>query len=262
MDWFLANLDFIGRLTGLHLFQAVLPIVLGVLFAVPLAQLVRLHRTAGAVLLTVSSILYTIPSLAMFVFLPVILGTRSISMVNVVVALSIYAFALLTRSTLDALNSIDDGVRQAAVAMGFTPLRRFLSVDLPLSIPVLIAGVRVISVTNISTVSVGALIGVQSLGTLFTDGLFRSFPTEIAVGIILTLVLALLMDLLLVGIERLLTPWTRRAGASDAANGPVSGAANDAASNSASGAANGPASDQASGRAPEPAPSTAHRTGA
>ncbi|WP_051477113.1 ABC transporter permease subunit [Arthrobacter sp. Br18] len=223
MDWFLANFDFILRLTGLHLFQAVLPILFGVLLAVPVAQLVRLNRTVGGVLLTVSSILYTIPSLAMFVFLPVVLGTRSISMVNVVVALTIYAFALLIRSTLDALNSIDDGVRQAAVAMGFTPVRRFFSVDLPLSIPVLIAGVRVISVTNISMVSVGALIGVQSLGTLFTDGLFRSFPTEIAVGIILTLLLALVMDLLLVGLERLLTPWARRATAG-AVSAPVPGA--------------------------------------
>jgi osmoprotectant transport system permease protein len=221
VDWVLANLDFLWRLTGLHLFQAVLPIVIGVLLAVPLAQLVRLNRTAGAVLLTVSSILYTIPSLAMFVFLPVILGTQSISMVNVVVALAIYAFALLIRSTLDALNSIDDGVRQAAVAMGFTPLRRFLSVDLPLSVPVLIAGIRVISVTNISLVSVGALIGVQSLGTLFTDGLFRSFPTEIAVGILITLVLALIMDLALVGLERLLTPWARRAKAPGAVPEPA-----------------------------------------
>jgi osmoprotectant transport system permease protein len=100
-------------------------------------------------------------------------------------------------------------VRQAAVAMGFTPLRRFLTVDLPLSLPVLFAGLRVISVTNISLVSVGALIGLPSLGTLFTDGLFRSFPTEIVIGIVVTLVLALVMDLMLVLLERVLTPWAR-----------------------------------------------------
>ena len=211
MDWFLANLDFVWLHTRLHLFQAIVPLVLGVIVAVPLAQLARLNRVLGSVLLTGSSILYTIPSLAMFVFLPVVLGTSVIDPVNVIVALTVYAVSLLVRSTLDALTSIDDGVRQAAVAMGYRPVRRFLTVDLPLSVPVLIAGLRVVSVTNISLVSVGALIGVPSLGTLFTDGLFRSFPTEIAVGITIILLLALVMDLLLVLAERLLTPWTRKA---------------------------------------------------
>lgn len=211
MDWFLSNLDFIWLHTRLHLFQAIVPLVLGVLVAVPMAQLARLNRVVGSVLLTGSSILYTIPSLAMFVFLPVILGTKVIDPVNVIVALSVYAFSLLVRSTLDALDSIDDGVRQAAIAMGYMPVRRFLTVDLPLSLPVLFAGLRVVSVTNISLVSVGALIGVPSLGTLFTDGLFRSFPTEIAVGIAIILLLALVLDLVLVLTERLLTPWTRKA---------------------------------------------------
>jgi osmoprotectant transport system permease protein len=211
MDWFLANLDFVWLHTRLHLFQAIVPLLLGVLVAVPMAQLARRSPVVGSVLLTGSSILYTIPSLAMFVFLPVVLGTKVIDPVNVIVALAIYAFSLLVRSTLDALNSIDDGVRQAAIAMGYTPVRRFLTVDLPLSLPVLFAGLRVVSVTNISLVSVGALIGVPSLGTLFTDGLFRSFPTEIAVGIGVILLLALVLDLVLVLTERLLTPWTRRA---------------------------------------------------
>ncbi len=209
VDYIPANIDLLRELTGNHLLQSILPIVFGVLLAVPLAQLARQNRTLAGVMLTGSSILYTIPSLAMFVFLPLVLGTSILSMVNVVVALTIYAVALLMRSSVDALNSIDDGVRQAAVAMGYTPLRRFFTVDLPLSVPVLIAGVRVISVTNISMVSVGALIGVPSLGRLFTDGLTRNYPVQIAVGIIVTLLLALLLDLLLVLLERLLTPWTR-----------------------------------------------------
>ncbi|TYD00711.1 ABC transporter permease [Arthrobacter echini] len=209
MDYVPANIGQLRQLTGNHLLQSVLPIVFGVLIAVPLAQLARQNRTLAGIMLTGSSLLYTIPSLAMFVFLPLVLGTSILSMVNVVVALTIYAVALLMRSTVDALTSIDDGVRQAAVAMGYTPLRRFLTVDLPLSIPVLIAGVRVISVTNISMVSVGALIGVPSLGRLFTDGLTRNYPVQIAVGIIITLLLALLLDLLLVLLERVLTPWAR-----------------------------------------------------
>lgn len=209
VEYIPANAALLRELTGNHLVQSILPIVFGVLIAVPLAQIARLNQPAGAVMLTASSLLYTIPSLAMFVFLPLVLGTSILSMVNVVVALTIYAVALLMRSTVDALNSIDDGVRQAAVAMGYTPLRRFLTVDLPLSVPVLIAGVRVISVTNISMVSVGALIGVPSLGRLFTDGLTRNYPEQIAVGILVTLLLALVLDLLLVLLERVLTPWTR-----------------------------------------------------
>ncbi|MPY09652.1 ABC transporter permease [Arthrobacter bussei] len=209
VEYIPANAALLRELTGNHLVQSILPIVFGVLIAVPLAQIARLNRPAGAAMLTASSLLYTIPSLAMFVFLPLVLGTSILSMVNVVVALTIYAVALLMRSTVDALNSIDDGVRQAAVAMGYTPLRRFLTVDLPLSVPVLIAGVRVISVTNISMVSVGALIGVPSLGRLFTDGLTRNYPEQIAVGILVTLLLALVLDLLLVLLERVLTPWTR-----------------------------------------------------
>ena len=212
IDYLPANATLLRELTGLHLVQSILPVVFGVLIAVPLAQVARRNRSAGGVLLTVSSLLYTIPSLAVFVFLPLVLGTSILSMVNVVVALTIYAVALLMRSTVDALNSIDDGVRQAAVALGYTPVRRFLTVDLPLSLPVLFAGLRVVSVTNISLVSVGALIGVPSLGTLFTDGLFRSFPTEIAVGIAIILLLSLFLDLLLVLVERLLTPLTRSAG--------------------------------------------------
>lgn len=88
-------------------------------------------------------------------------------------------------------------------------MQRFLSVDLPLSIPVLFAGLRVISVSNISLVSVGSLLGIPSLGFLFTDGLQRNFPTEIVVGIVGTLVLALLMDVVLVLLQKLLTPWLR-----------------------------------------------------
>ncbi|MER1996285.1 MAG: ABC transporter permease subunit [Arthrobacter sp.] len=209
MDWFWANTEMISRLTALHLFQAVVPLVLGLVIAVPLAQFARLHRFAGGAILGTSAILYTIPSLALFVLLPVILGTRVLDITNVVVALTIYAVALLVRSTVDAFNSVDDDVRQAATAMGYRPLRRFFAVDLPLSLPVLFAGLRVISVSNMSLVSVGALLGIDSLGRLFMDGLYRNFPTEIVIGIVLILLLALVLDLVLVLAQRLLTPWSR-----------------------------------------------------
>ena len=209
MEWFLANTGMILERGGQHLVLALVPMVLGVLISIPLAQVARQNSALRSVVLTASSLLYTIPSLALFIILPTILGTRILDPLNVVVALTIYAVALLVRAALDAFDSVDADVSQAAQAMGFKPLARFLQVDLPLSLPVMFAGLRVVSVSNISLVSVAALLGVGNLGMLFTDGLQRDFVTEVLVGIIAILVLALLMDAVLVLLERLLTPWER-----------------------------------------------------
>ena len=209
MEWFLANTGMILERGGQHLVLALVPMVLGLLISIPLAQLARQNSALRSVVLTASSLLYTIPSLALFIILPTILGTRILDPLNVVVALTIYAVALLVRAALDAFDSVDADVSRAAQAMGFKPLARFLQVDLPLSLPVMFAGLRVVSVSNISLVSVAALLGVGNLGMLFTDGLQRDFVTEVVVGIIAILVLALLMDAVLVLLERVLTPWER-----------------------------------------------------
>ncbi|MHC6230288.1 ABC transporter permease [Arthrobacter sp. MMS24-T111] len=209
MEWFLANSGMVFERGGQHLVLALVPMVLGLVISVPLAQLARQSGALRSVVLTASSLLYTIPSLALFIILPTILGTRILDPVNVVVALTIYAVALLVRAALDAFDSVDAEVSQAAQAMGFKPLARFLKVDLPLSLPVMFAGLRVVSVSNISLVSVAALLGVGNLGMLFTDGLQRDFVTEVVVGIVAILVLALVMDALLVLLERVLTPWER-----------------------------------------------------
>ncbi|TDT82660.1 osmoprotectant transport system permease protein [Arthrobacter sp. AG258] len=209
MEWFLANSGMVFERGGQHLVLALVPMVLGLVISIPLAQLARQSGALRSVVLTASSLLYTIPSLALFIILPTVLGTRILDPVNVVVALTIYAVALLVRAALDAFDSVDAEVSQAAQAMGFKPLARFLKVDLPLSLPVMFAGLRVVSVSNISLVSVAALLGVGNLGMLFTDGLQRDFVTEVVVGIIAILVLALVMDALLVLLERILTPWER-----------------------------------------------------
>lgn len=209
MEWFLANSGMVFERAGEHLVLALIPMVLGLLIAVPLGQVARRNRTLRTVVTTGSSLLYTIPSLALFIILPPILGTRILDPLNVVVALTMYAVALLVRAAMDAFDSVDDDLRMAAVSMGFKPTARFLQIDLPLSLPVLFAGLRVVSVSNISLVSVAALLGVGNLGMLFTDGLQRSFVTEVVVGIIAILLLALVMDTFLVLLEKLLTPWTR-----------------------------------------------------
>ncbi|MFP5313140.1 MAG: ABC transporter permease [Actinomycetes bacterium] len=209
MEWFLANTDMVLERAGQHMVLALVPMILGLLVSIPLAQLARRNSVLRSVVLTASSLLYTIPSLALYIFLPTILNTRILDPANVVVALTLYAVALLVRAALDAFDSVDAEVSQAAQAMGFKPLARFLQVDLPLSLPVMFAGLRVVSVSNISLVSVAALLGVGNLGMLFTDGLQRDFVTEVVVGIIAILVLALLMDAFLVLLERILTPWER-----------------------------------------------------
>ena len=209
MEWFLANIGLVLGLAGQHLVLALIPMLLGLVISIPLAQLARRNSTLRSVVATATSLLYTIPSLALFIILPTILGTRILDPLNVVVALTIYAVALLVRAALDAFDSVDADVSQAAQAMGFKPLARFLQVDLPLSLPVLFAGLRVVSVSNISLVSVAALLGVGNLGMLFTDGLQRDFVTEVVVGIVAILILALLMDAVLVLLERILTPWER-----------------------------------------------------
>ncbi|MEW9870260.1 ABC transporter permease [Arthrobacter sp. HS15c] len=211
MDWFLANSGMVLERAGQHLVLALIPMVLGLVISIPLAQLARMNSTLRSVVVTASSLLYTIPSLALFIILPPLLGTRILDPVNVIVALTLYAVALLVRAALDAFDSVDENLRQAAVAMGYKPWLRFFQIDLPLSLPVMFAGLRVVSVSNISLVSVAALLGVGNLGMLFTDGLQRTFVTEVVVGIVAILVLALLMDGVLVLLERLLTPWTRAA---------------------------------------------------
>lgn len=214
MEWFLANSGMVLERAGQHLVLALIPMVLGLVISIPLAQLARIHPVVRSVVVTASSLLYTIPSLALFIILPSILGTRILDPINVIVALTIYAVALLVRAALDAFDSVEEDLRQAATAMGYKPWLRFVQIDLPLSLPVMFAGLRVVSVSNISLVSVAALLGVGNLGMLFTDGLQRNFVTEVVVGILAILVLALLMDAVLVLLERLFTPWTRAAMAS------------------------------------------------
>ncbi len=160
----------------------------------------------------VASIAFTIPSLALFVTVPLIAGLRILDPLNVVIALTVYSTALLIRAVPEALDSVPPEVVDAATAMGFGRLRRTVTVELPLALPVLTAGVRVVAVTNISLVSVGSVIGIGGLGQLFTQGYQRNFPDQILAGIIAIVALALFFDAALYLAGRLLTPWTRRSG--------------------------------------------------
>ena len=201
--------ELVAEKLGEHVYLALVPLLLGVALALPTGCLVLRVRWLRGLFLGAASVFYTVPSLVLFVLIPALVGTPLLSPINVVIGLTIYTLALLVRPVLDALESVPGHVTAAATAMGYRPGRRFLAVELPLSVPVLAAAVRVASVSNISLVSVGALVGIGGLGQLFTDGFQREYLVEIVVGVVLTLLLAFAVDLLLVAVRWLLTPWTR-----------------------------------------------------
>ena len=196
-----------------HIWLALLPVVIGFVVALPIGYLGVRFAWLYHPLVNVCGVLYSIPSLALFVFLPVILGTKILSPLNIVVALTIYTVALLARTVADGLKSVDPLVVQSATAMGYRRFRRLTDVELPVALPVILAGLRVATVANISLVSVGALIGVGGLGQLFTRGFQLFYVEPILVGIVLSVLLAGLADLVIVLLGRLVTPWTRFQGA-------------------------------------------------
>lgn len=199
-----------GRLAELalrHLYLAGVPLLVGLVLSIPLGWLATRVRWLGPPLVAGTGLMYTIPSLALFILLPLVLGTRILDDANVLVAMTIYTVALLTRTVADGFGSVPDHVRQAATAMGYGELRRVVSVDLPLAVPVVAAGLRVAAVSNVSIVSIAALVGVSQLGSLFTDGFNRNAMGPIVVGVLACVVLALLLDAVIALLARVVTPW-------------------------------------------------------
>jgi osmoprotectant transport system permease protein len=207
VDWFTGHVSDIASLTLQHLYLAGLPLVFGLLIAVPVGWLATRYPTISAPVVAGTGLLFTIPSLALFILMPLFIGTRILDPVNVLVAMTIYTVALLVRTVVDGLSTIPEAVAQSATAMGIGRIRRLFTVELPMAVPVIAAGLRVAAVSNVSIVSVAAVIGVPQLGSLFTDGFRRSFADPIIIGIIGCVLLALFFDLLIVVVCRLLTPW-------------------------------------------------------
>jgi osmoprotectant transport system permease protein len=212
MVWLWQNVDQVLGLTLDHIRLSALPVIVSLIASIPLGWVANKSRVLRSILLSVGGILFTIPSLALFLALPVILGTRILDESNVVVALCIYGVAVMVRGSADAFAAVPTDVVNSSTAVGFSRFGLFRSVELPLAGPVLLANLRVVSVSTVSLLSVGSLIGVSSLGYLFLDGYQRTFPTEIIIGIVFTLLVAVLFDAVLVVAGRLLMPWTRAVG--------------------------------------------------
>ncbi|MFC9434154.1 ABC transporter permease [Nocardia sp. NPDC057030] len=209
MRYLIDNFAEIMGFTKTHLYLALVPLALGLIIAIPVGALVRRVSWLRRVTVTTASLAYTIPSLALFVIIPPLVGISTIDPLNVIIALTLYSTALLVIAVPAALDSVSAEVIDAADAVGFSPLRRTLTVDMPLAIPVFVSSLRVVVVTNIAMVSVGALIGVGGVGKLFTQGYQRDYPDEIIAGIIVILALALIFDRLVYALGRWSTPWAR-----------------------------------------------------
>jgi osmoprotectant transport system permease protein len=206
-SWIGRNWPMIWDLLVDNAIMALLPALFGLILALPIGLACARWRFLYQPTFGVMNVVYSLPSLAVFIVLIPITGLAERA--TVIIPLTFYALAVLIPAVVDGLTSVPDHVRQAADAMGFRPLRRLIQVELPIAVPVVLAGLRVATVSSISLVSVGALIGRGGLGGLFITGWQLRFPTPIIVGIVLVVLLAVVADGLLVLAQRLLTPWAR-----------------------------------------------------
>jgi osmoprotectant transport system permease protein len=196
-----------------HTWLAALPVVLGLIISLPLGYLARRYRWIYPPVVTLAGVLYTIPSIALFVVMPSLLGTKTLDPINVAAALTIYTVALLVRVVADGLAAVPAEVNQAATAMGYRRLQRLFKVELPIAVPVIAAGLRVAAVSNVSMVAVASAIGVPELGQLFITGFQLSTPDAyyppIILGLVGCILLATVFDVIIVLLNRMLTPWRR-----------------------------------------------------
>lgn len=214
-DYFRANQhDIVGWLRT-TLWLAALPVGIGLAISLPIGWVASRYKWTYPPLVTIAGLIYTIPSIVLFLFLPGVLGTKILDPVNVAVALTLYCVALLVRVVADGLSAVDETTLAAASAMGYTSRQRLFAVQLPLAVPVIGAGLRVAAVSNVSLVAVASAIGVTQLGSLFTAGynapVHQSTPIEL--GLIMFVLIALAYDAIILIVVRLATPWRRVAAA-------------------------------------------------
>ncbi len=209
-SWIGDNVDELAIATVEHVQLTVLSVALGLVVAVPLAVLIRRNRWLEGPISGFAGVLYTIPALAAFALLVPIFGVTSLW--TPLLPLASYSLLILLRNTLTGLDSVPERLREAADGMGYRPVRRFVEVELPLALPAVVAGVRVATVTNVGLVTVTALLGRGGLGAFILDGIRRSipFPTAIIVGTVGAILLAVVLDLALLWLERAVAPWQRR----------------------------------------------------
>ena len=191
-----------------HLLITVAAVALGVVIAFPLALMARRYPRLEATILGVSTGIYTIPSLALF---PLLLPFTGLSPTTVVIGLALYALTILVRSMLEGLRAVPDEVRESATGLGYGASRMLFRVELPLALPVIMAGLRVATVSTVALTTVGSLVSYGGLGNLIKEGVETNFRAELFTAAVLCVVLAVVLDVIIVLTQRAMTPWTRGA---------------------------------------------------
>jgi osmoprotectant transport system permease protein len=199
----------VGRITDAlvqHVELTAIAIAVGFIVAIPIGVVAWRYRPTRGPVLATTGILYTVPSLALFALL---LPWTGLTVLTSEIGLVAYTLLILVRNIVVGLDGVPAEVRDAAVGMGYRPIRQLLRVDLPLALPVIMAGLRIATVTTIGLVTITALLGQGGLGQLMLDGLTRGFHTPVVVGAVLSIALAIVCDVSLATTQRLLTPWSR-----------------------------------------------------
>ncbi len=206
-EWVARNWTTILERTWEHIFLTAVAVAVGTLIAMGLAVVaVRRRRWYGPIT-SVTNILYTIPSLALFAFLVPFTG---LSTLTSEIGLVGYTLLIIVRNTVAGVDGVSPGVREAADGMGFTPARRFWKAEFPLALPVIMAGIRIAAVTTVGLVTITSILGQGGLGYLILAGMRSFFWTQIIIGTVGSVILAVAIDVFLLRVERLLTPWSRR----------------------------------------------------
>ena len=191
-----------------HIWITVVSVLLGVLIAFPLALVARRFVRLESTILGISTGIYTIPSLALF---PLLVPFTGLSPTTVVIGLALYALTVLVRAMLEGLRAVPEEVRESATGLGYGAGRLLFRVELPLALPVIMAGLRVATVSTVALTTVGSLVSYGGLGNLIKDGVSTNFRAELFTAAVLCVLLAVVLDVLIVLAQRLLTPWTRGA---------------------------------------------------
>ena len=205
-DWISAHIPVIRNALVQHIELTVIAVVVGLLIAVPLGLLAWRQNILRGPIFSVTGILYTIPSLSLFAILIPFTG---LTVLTAEIGLVSYTLLILILNIVEGMDAVPQEVRESARGMGYRSLAELLRIDLPLAIPTIMAGVRIATVTTIGLVTVTALIGEGGLGSLILDGLIRDFNTPLVVGTFLSVLLAVVADIGLAGLQRLITPWSR-----------------------------------------------------
>jgi len=209
VTWLSYSWEHIRDLLLIHLSIAIPAILFATIIAVPIGRFAYRFPRLGGTLLSASTLLYAIPALPMLIVIPALFGTSLRSATTIIIALTLYGIALLVRSASDGFHAVNPQVREAAMAIGYSKRQMLWKIDLPLAMPVIISGVRVVTVSTVGLTTIGALVGIQNLGSLFTDGFQRSIIASVITGIVLTVAVALILDAIVQLIGRVLSPWER-----------------------------------------------------